>query len=108
MTYNKELIEQLGFSELESVDLNKINAEVTIQNEKSGVIILFDGIVVHDIYNRNVFNLKKQLQLANIYITSKEEFDKAKQYLMEKDFDKLDVGLTFDSKEGGIIKHSCN
>lgn len=99
MTYNKELIEQLGFSELESVDLNKINAEVTIQNEKSGVIILFDGIVVYDIYNRNVFNLKKQLQLANIYITSKEEFDKAKQYLMEKDFDKLDVGLTFDSKE---------
>lgn len=94
-----ELIESLGFFKLDTIELSKINIEATLSNEKTNTIILMDGIVVHDMYNRNIYKLKKELSLSNVYVISKEEFDKAKQYLIEKDFDKIDVGLTFDNKE---------
>lgn len=103
-----KLRQELGFLSLEKIDIENIDFEKTISNEKSGVIILKDGIVIYDLYNRNIFKLKKDLNISNIYIVTKEEFDKARQFILEKDFDKIEEGLSFDLKEEALDDTEVN
>lgn len=96
MENNKELIEQLGFIALNEIDINDVNIDLTIQFDKQPILVLKNGIAIYDIYNRNAHSIKKQLQLENIFVITKEDYYKIKQYLIEKDFDKIDLGTNYE------------
>lgn len=99
---NEELIKQMGFIKIDKIEEIDINFELNKNYESSPIIILNDGVVIHDIYNRQVFNVKKQLDLQNVYYINKDEFDKTKTFIIEKDFNNIDLGETYERKEDSI------
>lgn len=94
MNSNSQLIRDMGFIELKEIDITKIDLENTLLYNKQQVVILSDGIAIHNIFDRDINTIKKVLNKKNVYVVTKEHLLEIKQKVVESDIAEIKIDDT--------------